>query len=78
MQVLARAQCRDCRPYIVLGRLIVITTCVGLTTSRATGLTALLASLDRVNLAVGKAVLLHTLVWLAVLAEAVVLRCISN
>ena len=66
-------QYKDWRLYIVLGGLVVIAACVGLTASRATALTSLLASLNGVDLAVGEAVLLHTLVWLTVLAEAVVL-----
>ena len=64
-------------PYIVLSGLVVITACVGLTASRATALASLLASLDGIDLAVGKAVLLHTLVWLPVLAKTVVLWYVS-
>ena len=69
---------RTLESYVVLGGLIVITACIGLTASRATALASLLASLDGVDLAVGEAVLLHTLVWLPVLAKTVVLwyvRC---
>lgn len=59
---------------LVRGTLVVPS---GLATGRATSLTSLLSGLDRVDLAVGKLVLLDALVRLAVLTETVMLCAMS-